>query len=149
MNGRRIFRGCMVGAALIIGGVAIYFVFAYLATSIAVGNSGLKPFYQQSLRAMWLAFCAQLGLLAVVLLYAAGRPRGISRQMVTVLAFMPMLSTVMLFWFAASRVGGAFLGAAALLMLIAAFAWPTDPTDEEAAVESQTLVRSPGGPRGP
>src|SRR5690606_1192459 len=77
MNGRRVFRWCMVGAALIIGGVAVYFAFAYVATSIAVGNSGLKPFYQQSVRAMWLAFCAQLGLLAIVLLYAAAHPRGI------------------------------------------------------------------------
>lgn len=148
MIGRRIFRGCMVGAALVIGGVAIYFAFAYVATSIAVGSSGLKPFYQQSVRAMWLAFCAQLGLLAVVLLYAAGRPRGISRQMVTVLALMPMLSTVMLFWFAASRIGGLFLGIAALLMLIAAFAWPTAPTEVEAAIGLQPPVRSPGGPRG-
>jgi len=149
MNGRRIFRWCMVGAALIIGGVAIYFAFAYVATSIALGNSGLKPFYQQSVRAMWLAFCAQLGLLAIVLLYVAARPRGISRQMVTVLAFMPMLSTVMLFWSAASRVGGVLLGVAALLMLVAAFTWPTTPSDAEAAIESQPPVRSPGGPRGP
>lgn len=149
MNGQRIFRWCMIGAALIIGGVAIYFTFAYVATSIAIGSSGLKPFYQQSVRAMWLAFCAQLGLLAVVLLYAAGRPRSISRQMVTVLAFMPMLSTLLLFWSAASRVGGALLGAAALLMLIAAFAWPARPVDAEAATLSRPPVKSPEDLRGP
>lgn len=122
---QRLFRWCMVGAALIIAGVASYFAVAYVTASIAVGNSGLKIFYQESVRAMWLGFCAQLGLLAAVLLYAAARPRGISRQMLIVLAFMPMMSTVMLFWFAASRLGGFFLGLAALLMLVAAFAWPT------------------------
>ena len=84
-----------------------------------------------------------------MLLYAAGRPRSISRQMVTVLAFMPMLSTLLLFWSAASRVGGALLGAAALLMLVAAFAWPARPVDAEAATLSQPPVKSPEDLRGP
>jgi hypothetical protein len=136
---QRIFKVCMVGAALIIGAVAVYFLALYLAASTALGATA---------RAMWLAHCAQLGLLAAVLLYAAVHPRGISRQVVTVLALMPMLGTVMLFWFAASRAGGIALGVAAALMLIAAFTWPTRSADGETPPGAQA-IRFPGGPRAP
>lgn len=147
MSSPRIFRWCVVGAALIVAGVALYFGATYLAASIAIGSSGLEPFYQQSVRAMWIGFCSQLALLAAVLLYAAAYPRTVSRQFVTVLALMPMLSTVMLFWFAASRLGGLALGIAAALMLIAAFTWPARDTGE-LPVGAQ-VVRLPGGPRAP
>ena len=85
MTSRRIFKWCLVGAALIIGGVALY---------------------------------------------------------------MPTLSTVMLFWFAASRAGGLLLGVAAALMLVAALTWPIGAADDEAPIASQAL-RFPGGPRAP
>lgn len=124
MSSRVIFRWCMVGAALIIGGVALYFIFAYVTAAIAIANSGLKPFYQQVARAMWVGYCAQLGVLAAVLLYAAMTPRGISRQVVIVLSLMPMISTVNLFWSAASRAGAVSLAIAAVLMLIGALFWP-------------------------
>ena len=104
MISQRIFKWCMVGAALILAGVGIYFLAMYVAASTALGAIA---------RAMWIAYCTQLGLLAAVLVYAAAHPRGISRQVVTVLAFMPMMSTVMLFWFAASRAGARSACAAA------------------------------------
>ncbi len=129
----------MVGAALVIGGVAAYFLVQYLAVSTALGATA---------RAMWLAHCAQLGLLAAVLLYAAAHPHGISRQIVTVLALMPMLGTVMLFWFAASRAGALALGVAAALMLVAALTWPVRSTAAEAPPGAQAF-RYPGGPRAP
>lgn len=124
MSSRAIFRWCMVGAALIIGGVALYFLMAYVTAAIAIANSGLKPFYQQAARAMWIGYCAQLGVLAAVLLYAAAVPRGISRQAVIVLALMPAISTVNLFWSAASRAGAVCLGIAAALMVVGALFWP-------------------------
>ncbi len=139
MISRRIFKWCMAGAALIIAGVAVYFLVLYVAASTALGDIA---------RAMWIAFCMQLALLAAVLLYAAAHPRAISRQIVAVLAFMPMLSTLMLFWFAASRAGGLALGIAAALMLMAAFTWPTTLDDGEAPPSAQAL-RFPGGPRAP
>ena len=139
MTSRRIFKWCLVGAALIIGGVALYFLALYLAASTALGATA---------RAMWIAYCAQLVLLAAVLLNAAAHPRRISRQVVGVLALMPTLSTVMLFWFAASRAGGLLLGVAAALMLVAALTWPIGAADDEAPIASQAL-RFPGGPRAP
>lgn len=147
MSSPRVFRWCVVGAALIVAGVALYFGGTYIAASIAIGSSGLEPFYQQAVRAMWIGFCSQLALLAAVLLYAAAYPRTVSRQFVTVLALMPMLSTVMLFWFAASRIGGIALGIAAALMLVAAFTWPARGAGD-ASVGAQA-VRFPGGPRAP
>lgn len=139
MIAQRIFRWCMVGAALIIAGVGAYFLVLYLAASAALGAIA---------RAMWIAHCTQLGLLAAVLLYAAAHPHSISRQFVTVLAFMPMLGTVMLFWFSASRAGGLALGLAAALMLIAALTWPTRVASDETAPGPQA-IRLPGGPRAP
>lgn len=139
MISQRIFRWCMVGAALIITGVALYFLALYVGASMGLGAIA---------RAMWIAHCSQLGLLAAVLFYAAAHPRGISRQIVTVLALMPMLSTVMLFWFAASRAGGLALGIAAALMLIAAFTWPTRDAGGAAPPAAQA-IRFPGGPRAP
>lgn len=139
MISQRIFKWCMVGAALILAGVGIYFLAMYVAASAALGAIA---------RAMWIAYCTQLGLLAAVLVYAAAHPRGISRQVVTVLAFMPMMSTVMLFWFAASRAGAILLGISAVLMLLAALTWPARSAGGEAPPSAQAL-RFPGGPRAP
>ena len=139
MISQRIFKWCMVGAALILAGVGIYFLAMYVAASAALGAIA---------RAMWIAYCTQLGLLAAVLVYAAAHPRGISRQIVTVLAFMPMMSTVMLFWFAASRAGAILLGISAVLMLMAALTWPARSAGGEAPPSAQAL-RFPGGPRAP
>lgn len=139
MISQRIFKWCMVGAALILAGVGIYFLAMYVAASAALGAIA---------RAMWIAYCTQLGLLAAVLVYAAAHPRGISRQVVTVLAFMPMMSTVMLFWFAASRAGAILLGISAVLMLMAALTWPARIAGGEAPPSAQAL-RFPGGPRAP
>ncbi|MBV6422861.1 MAG: hypothetical protein NAOJABEB_00647 [Steroidobacteraceae bacterium] len=144
---QRVFRWCTVGAALIVAGAAVYFLATYIAASIAIGSSGLEPFYQQSVRAMWLGFCAQLGLLALVMLYAAAYPRSVSRQFVLVLALMPLLSTVLLFSFAASRIGAWALAAAAVLMLAAASTWPAR-TPDDTSLGAQA-VRFPGGPRAP
>ena len=139
MISQRLCKWSLVGAALIIGGVALYFLALYLAASTALGAIA---------RAMWIAYCTQLGLLAAVLLYAAAHPHGISRQIVVVLALMPMLSTVMVFWFAASRTGGISLGIAAVLMLVAAITWPVGAARDAAPTGVQAL-RFPGGPRAP
>ncbi|MGE3666952.1 MAG: hypothetical protein AB7G51_10070 [Steroidobacteraceae bacterium] len=136
---QRIFKWCLVGAALVIGGVAMYFLALYLAASTALGATA---------RAMWIAYCAQLGLLAAVLLYAAANPRGISRQVVVVLALMPMLGTMLLFWFAASRAGGYALGVAAALMLVAVITWPVGTANDTVPTSPQA-IRFPGGPRAP
>lgn len=140
---QRIFRWSMLGAAFVIAGVAVYFLSSYALATVALGNSGLKPFYQESSRAMWLGFCLQLAVIGMVFLVAAMRPSLVGRGMVLMLAVLPLASTVLLFYFAASRAGAVFLGIGGVLTLIAAITWP-----QNAATEPERYVsgRAPGSP---
>lgn len=140
---QRLFRVSMFGAAIVIAGVATYFFGSYWAANIAISNSGLKPFFQDSSRAMWLGFCAQLAIVALVFFVAALRPQLLSRSIVLLLSLMPILATVMLFWFAASRAGSYFLALGGLLTLIAVFVWPKR---EPLAPELNVSSRAPGSP---
>jgi hypothetical protein len=124
-TGNTIFRWCMLGAAFIVAGVAAYFLANYVTASIAIRNSGLRAFYQDSVRAMWLAYVLQLALLAVMLFFAALRPESISRSAVIILSLMPIGSTALLFFFASSRLGAVLLGVGAVLGLVGALLWPT------------------------
>lgn len=140
---QRVFRGSMLGAAIVIAGVAVYFLSSYFLATIALGNSGLKPFYQDASRAMWLGFCLQLAIIGIVFLVAAMRPSLVGRGMVMVLALLPLASTVLLFWFAASRAGAIFLGIGGLLTLLAALTWPKRMPPEP---ERYVSGRAPGSP---
>lgn len=146
----RFFRWCMFGAALIIGGVVIYFFSAYMVgLSIALSNSGLRPFYQESVRAMWLAFCAQLAILSIILLIAAFNPRGLSRRFVSLLAVMPLLAALLLFTFSAGSVssyGGIPLMVATILLALAALTWPQKIEGDTNGDATTLSSRAPGSP---
>jgi hypothetical protein len=140
---RTLFRWCLFGAAFIMAGVAIYFLAIYASASLAVGNSGIDPFYGQIARSMWLGFCTQLGLLAVIFMIAASRPHFVSRQFALVLAIMPAINMLMLFWQSASRVGAIFLGIATALALTAALSWPTRVAGESPPLTSPATRQVP------
>ncbi len=139
-SGHRFFRWCLIGAAFIVAGVAAFYLANYVTAAIAINNSGLRPFYRESVRAMWLAFCLQLGLLALFFVFAAMRPRAISRGAIMLLALMPLASTSLLFYFATSRIGAVVLGIATALVLIAAISWPTHE------IGADTAAQVPGKP---
>lgn len=139
----KLFRISMLGAAIVIAGVATYFFGSYWAANIAISNSGLKPFFQDSSRAMWLGFCLQLAVIALVFFIAALRPQLLSRTIVLLLSLMPILATVMLFWFAASRVGSYFLAIGGALTLVGVLTWPKRMP---VAPEQNVSSRAPGSP---
>lgn len=121
------FRWCMVIGACALLGVAVYYLVTYVGLNIAVANAGLTPFYQQMIRAMWIGYCLQASLLGVLFIVAALRPHWISRPLVVICGLLPLAEAVLAFSFTGSYWLMMLLSAAALLVLVAAMLWPTQP----------------------
>lgn len=123
-----LFRYSMLGSSAALIAIAVYYFFGYLGVSIAVGNNGLmKPYYVQSIRALWLGFCLQSGLLGLLFALSALRPHAVSRPMMVICGLLPMFEAVLLFSFTGSFVGMLLVSGAALLVLLAAALWPAPP----------------------
>lgn len=122
-----LFRYSMLGSSAALIAIAVYYFFGYLGVSIAVGNNGLKPYYVQSIRALWLGFCLQSGLLGLLFALAALRPHAVSRPVMVICGLLPMFEAVLLFSFTGSFVGMLLVSGAALLVLLAATLWPAPP----------------------
>jgi hypothetical protein len=122
------FRWCMlVGAAALLG-VALYYGFGYVGLNIAVGNSGLKPFYQQTMRALWLGYCLQSTLLGMLFTVAAMRPHWLSRPVLVICGLLPLAEGVLAMSFTGSYWLMLMLFCAAIFVLLGALLWPTHPT---------------------
>jgi hypothetical protein len=131
-----LFRYAMLGSSAALIAIAVYYFFGYLGVSIAVGNNGLKPYYVQSIRALWLGFCLQSGLLGLLFALSALRPQAISRPVMVICGLLPMFEAVLLFSFTGSFVGMLLVSAAALLVLVAAALWPATPLPPAAPAAS-------------
>ena len=120
----KLFRYCMlVGAASLIG-MTVFYLVTYLGLSIAVGNSGLKPFYQQMIRALWLSFGLQSVLLGVLYLVVAYRPRAVSREVVVICGLVPLAEAVLVMSFTGSYIAMLLLSIAAIFVLFGSTLWP-------------------------
>jgi hypothetical protein len=119
------FRYSMLIGAIALLGVAAFYFATYLGLSIAVRNSGLTPFYQQTIRAMWLAFCLQACLLGALYTLVAFRPAAISRPVIVICGLLPMVEAVMMFSYTKSFVAMTLLTIAALFVLLGALLWPS------------------------
>jgi hypothetical protein len=122
-----LFRYCMLASSVALISIAVYYFVGYLGVSIAVGNNGLKPYYQQSIRALWLGFCLQSLLLGVLFALSAYRPHAISRPVMVICGLLPMFEAVLLFSFTGNFLGMLLVATAALLVLFAAALWPAPP----------------------
>jgi hypothetical protein len=122
-----LFRYCMLASSVALISIAVYYFFGYLGVSIAVGNNGLKPYYQQSIRALWLGFCLQSLLLGLLFALSAIRPHAISRPVMVICGLLPMFEAVLLFSFTGNFLGMLLVATAALLVLCAAALWPAAP----------------------
>lgn len=141
------FRWCMlIGAAALLG-VALYYGFGYIGLDIAVGNSGLKPFYQQTMRALWLGYCLQATLLGILFTVAAMRPHWISRPLLVICGLLPLAEGVMALSFAGSYWLMILLFCAAVFILVGSVLWPTRPLPASAAPMTPPPVTSATGPR--
>jgi hypothetical protein len=130
---KKLFRYCMlVGAASLLG-MTVFYLVTYWGLTIAIGNSGLKPFYQQMIRALWLSFGLQASLLGVLYLIVAYRPRTVSREVVVICGLIPLAEAVLVMSLTGSYVAMLLLSVAAVFVLLGSTLWPKAVADSAAA----------------
>lgn len=136
------FRYCMLVGAFALGGVALFYFINYaVVLNIALGNSGVKDFLQNSIRAMWLAFSCQTLLVGLLYALAAFRPHSVTREVIVLLGLLQLVESTLLFLFAGSRTVTVLLAFAAFFVLLGSFLWPRKPSPESqdtAAAEAGT-----------
>jgi hypothetical protein len=123
----------LIGACALLG-VALFYGFSYIGLNIAVGNSGLQPFYQQTMRALWLGYCLQASLLGLLFTVAAMRPHWISRPLLVICGLLPLAEAILAFSFTGSYWLMLLLSCAALFVLAGALLWPPPPVVVPATV---------------
>jgi hypothetical protein len=129
------FRICMLVGACALGGVALYYFVNYaVVLSIALGNSGVRPALQASIRAMWLAFAFQALLIGLLYTLVAFRPRAVSREVIVIFGLLQLVEAALLFMFSGSLWVALLLTAAAAFVLCGAFLWPAPPLPAVAVV---------------
>ena len=120
----RSFRYCMLIGALALAGVGLFYFVSYVGVAIALNNSGMQPFYKDSIRALWLAFGVQAALFALLYLLVAYRPRAVSREVIVICGLLQVAESVLLFSLAGSPLAVGLLGVAALFVLLGSVLWP-------------------------
>src|SRR5512140_32942 len=81
--------GCLLLIAAIHGA-------GYAAVALAVRNSGLSPWFQDSFQALWLGYSLQLALIAAILAAAAWKPGTVSKSVTVLCGLLPLPSGLLL-----------------------------------------------------
>jgi hypothetical protein len=118
------FKFCMLFAGVTLLAVAVYFFITYIGVKIALENNGLTPFYQHSIRALWLTFAFQALLIGLLYFIVAYRPHSVTREVIVIFGLIQLVEGVLMLAFSGSWVAAALLGVAALCVLVAAMIWP-------------------------
>ncbi len=118
------FRYCMLIGAVALAGVAIYYFVTYMLLIVALGSSGMKLHYQDSVRALWLAFGAQSLLIALLYAIVAFRPRAVTREVIVICGLLQLTESLLLFLFSGNAIAVALLGVAAVCVMIGSVLWP-------------------------
>lgn len=118
------FRWCMLIGAAALAGVAVFYFVNYVVLAIALGNSGVQPFLQHSIRAMWLTFGCQSLLIAALYALVAWKPQAVSRAVVLLLGLLQLVEAILLFHFAGSGTIALLLVVTAVCVLLGAALWP-------------------------
>ncbi|MEO8307573.1 MAG: hypothetical protein ABI616_05990 [Pseudomonadota bacterium] len=121
------FKFCMLFAGATLLAVAGYFFITYVGVKIALDNNGLRPFYQQTIRALWLTFGCQSLLISLLYLIVAYRPHSATREVIVIFGLIQLIEGVLMLVFSGSWIAAALLGVAALCVLIGSMAWPSKP----------------------
>ena len=116
----------LAGAAALLLEAIVHGV-GYAATLLAVQNSGLKPWFQQSIRALWVGHSLQLVVIAAILVVAALKPGSVSRPVVVLCGFLPILSGLLLALYNQSVFHTVMFLAATLLVVAGALLLPAAP----------------------
>jgi hypothetical protein len=126
--------GCLLLIAAIHGA-------GYAAVALAVRNSGLSPWFQDSFQALWLGYSLQLALIAGILAAAAWKPGTVSKSVTILCGLLPLPSGLLLARYNASfGTTVAFLVAAVLTISGALFTPRLAPRPQPAS-------REPSAPR--
>jgi len=93
-------------------------------TLAAVAKSNLTLFYGNSLKLLWLADSATMFILAAVFSLIASRPSTATRPLVMLLAFIPAVTSVLIYTFLGSFFAGHILLATATVVFFAGVQFP-------------------------
>ena len=119
------FRYCMLIGALALLGIAIFYFSSYVVVlKIALANSGVQPFVQESVRALWLSFAFQGLLIGLLYALVAYQPHTVTREVIVILGLMQLVESILMFVFAGSRTVAFLLILAALFVLLGSLLWP-------------------------
>ncbi|HTQ35675.1 MAG TPA: hypothetical protein VMH77_01455 [Steroidobacteraceae bacterium] len=140
------FRFCMLIGALALGGVAIFYLVKYVVLKIALDNSGVQPFIQHSVQAMWLSFSCQGLLIGLLYLLVAYRPHSMSREVIVLLGLMQLMEAVLLFALAVGQTLAMLLVVAAAFVLLGALLWPKKLPATPAPPADAARQGASGGP---
>lgn len=142
------FKFCMLFAGITLLGVATFYFVSYIGVKIAIANSGLKPFYQDTIRALWMTFGFQAALIGVLYSIVAYRPHSVTREVIVIFGLLQLVEAVLLVTFAGSWLAAALLGVAALCVMIAALIWPAKLEPEIAYSGTATTPELTPAPTG-
>jgi hypothetical protein len=144
------FKFCMLFAGVTLLAVAAYFFVTYIGVKIALNNNGLQPFYQSTIRALWLTFGFQALLIALLYFVVAYRPHAVTREVIVIFGLIQLVEGVLMLAFAGSWLAAALLGVAALCVLVAAMIWPSLPeagiAEPEIGYGNTPATPGPGAP---
>lgn len=135
------FRYCMlIGAAALLTVSLYYFIRYAIVLNIALGNSGVTPSLQASIRAMWLAFAFQALLIGLLYALVAFRPRSVSREVIVIFGLLQLVEAVLLFHFAGVLWMATLLVVVAACVMLGAVLWPSalPPLPADASADAAT-----------
>jgi hypothetical protein len=134
------FRYCMLIGALALGGVAVFYFVNYMLLGIALRNSGIQPFLQASIQAMWLSFAVQGLLIALAYALVAFRPHAVTREVIVLFGLLQLVEAVLLFVKTGSSTVAAVLAVAAVFVLIGSALWPKKLPPPIAVTPGATVI---------
>ncbi len=128
--------GCLLLIAAIHGA-------GYAAVDLAVRNSGLTPWFQNSFRALWLGYSLQLTVIAAILAAAAWKPGTVSKAVTILCGLLPLPSGLLLAHYNASVVTTVAFLVAAVLIVGGALGTPGFAAGRQPAPRGPSVQREP------
>jgi hypothetical protein len=117
----RLSKSLLALAAITLAAGAVMHFSAFSRIDAAVASSDLAAFAGNGLRTLWIADSATSLLVAITLGLFVVRPANGSRAIVALLAFIPGVTAILIYYFIGNFIGGHIEMAAALFAVAGAF----------------------------
>src|SRR5205823_7393194 len=92
--------------------------------SAAVAKSDLVPFVAKGLKVLWLQDSTIAIVLAIVFAVVAIRPAAASKPVIVLLAFVPVITAALTYYFIGNFFGGHIFLVAGIAAILGGFLWP-------------------------